>query len=129
MCVAGTTGVRDGAVVSGGAGPQARAAFEIALGALARAGASVEDVIRTRMYVVHATDCDVVGLVHHEIFGEVRPAATMVLVAGLIDPELLVEVEIDAAVIAMVDAMVDVPVDVPVDATLDATIDGGAESS
>lgn len=94
---AGCTATVDGVVVHvGDAGAQARAAFDIALTGLARAGASVRDVVRTRMYVVNRADADAVGRVHGQIFGAVRPVATMVLVAGLIDPHHLVEVEVEA---------------------------------
>ncbi len=94
---AGSTSTVDGKVAHlGDAGAQAREAFGIALAALSRAGASIQDVIRTRMYVVDRDDCDAVGRVHGEIFGAVRPAATMVIVAGLITPEHLVEVEVEA---------------------------------
>lgn len=82
----------------GDAAAQTREAFRIALDGLARAGARREDVVRTRMYVVRREDADAVGRVHGEIFGDVRPASTMVLVAGLIDPDHLVEVEVEALV-------------------------------
>jgi enamine deaminase RidA (YjgF/YER057c/UK114 family) len=97
VVTAGSTSTVDGKVAHvGDAGAQAREAFGIALAALSRAGASIQDVIRTRMYVVDRDDCDAVGRVHGEIFGAVRPAATMVIVAGLITPEHLVEVEVEA---------------------------------
>ena len=90
----GCTATVDGRVVHpGDAAAQARVAFGIALDAMARAGVSVADVVRTRMYVVNADDCDSVGRVHGELFGDVRPAATMVVVAKLIDPDHLIEVE------------------------------------
>ena len=96
---AGCTSTVDGVVTHvGDAAGQARQSFHIALDALARAGASVQDVVRTRMYVVRREDADAVGRVHGEIFGSVRPAATMVMVAALIDPDHLVEVEVDAFV-------------------------------
>jgi enamine deaminase RidA (YjgF/YER057c/UK114 family) len=57
-----------------------------------------EDVIRTRQYVVTADVAEAVGAVHGEIFGDVRPASTMIVVAGLLDPRWLVEVELDAIV-------------------------------
>jgi enamine deaminase RidA (YjgF/YER057c/UK114 family) len=78
------------------AGAQARAAFSIVADALAVAGFSMEDVVRTRLYLVDRADVDAVLAVHGELFRDVRPAATLVLVAGLIRPSLLVEVEATA---------------------------------
>jgi enamine deaminase RidA (YjgF/YER057c/UK114 family) len=80
----------------GDAGAQARAAFGIVEAALAQAGFSLDDVTRTRMYLVDAADIDAVIAVHGEVFRDVRPAATLVLVAGLIHPSLRVEVEATA---------------------------------
>ena len=75
---------------------QTREAFGVALRALEVAGCTVDDVVQTRMYVVHARDRDEIGRAHAEIFGSVRPATTMVIVAGLFDPRMLVEVEVVA---------------------------------
>jgi enamine deaminase RidA (YjgF/YER057c/UK114 family) len=75
---------------------QARAAFGIALDALREAGFAAADVVRTRMYVTRVADAASVASVNGELFGEIRPASTIVVVAGLIDPSLLVEVELDA---------------------------------
>jgi enamine deaminase RidA (YjgF/YER057c/UK114 family) len=75
---------------------QARRCWEIISTALAELGASVSDVVRTRQYVVSAEVADAVGGVHGEVFGDVRPASTMVVVAGLLDPRWVVEVEADA---------------------------------
>lgn len=75
---------------------QARRCLEIALAALAELGGHVDDVVRTRQYVVAAADAEAVGAVHGEVFGEVRPASTMVVVAGLLDPRWRYEVEVDA---------------------------------
>jgi enamine deaminase RidA (YjgF/YER057c/UK114 family) len=75
---------------------QARRCWQIALGALAELGGRPEDVVRTRQYVVSADDAVAVGAVHGEIFGEIRPASTMVVVAGLLDPRWRYEVELDA---------------------------------
>lgn len=75
---------------------QATRCFEIALVALAEAGGSPADVVRTRMYVTDAQHWQAVGRAHGEVFPAVRPAATMVVVAGLVDPRWLVEVELEA---------------------------------
>jgi enamine deaminase RidA (YjgF/YER057c/UK114 family) len=77
---------------------QARRCWEIVVAALAELGAGVDDVVRTRQYVVRADVADAVGEVHGDVFGDVRPASTMVVVAGLLDPRWLVEVEADAVV-------------------------------
>ncbi len=81
---------------AGDAGAQARAAFGIVELALAQAGFTLDDVVRTRLYLVDAADIDAVLAVHGELFRDVRPAATLVLVAGLIHPSLRVEVEATA---------------------------------
>lgn len=75
---------------------QARRCWEIALAALAELGGGPQHVVRTRQYVVDAADAERVGAVHGDVFGEVRPASTMVVVAGLLDPRWRVEVELDA---------------------------------
>jgi enamine deaminase RidA (YjgF/YER057c/UK114 family) len=77
---------------------QARRCWEIVTAALKELGAGVADVVRTRQYVVDADLADPVGAVHGEVFGDVRPASTMVVVAGLLDPRWLVEVEADALI-------------------------------
>ncbi len=77
---------------------QARRCFTIIEAALAEAGATVADVVRTRMFLVDPTDADAVGAVHGEVFGDVRPAATMVAVSALLDPRWKVEVEAEAVV-------------------------------
>jgi enamine deaminase RidA (YjgF/YER057c/UK114 family) len=78
------------------AAAQARAAWAIVEAALTEAGFSLGDVVRTRMYVVSIDDAPAVAAVHGELFGEIRPASTLVQVAGLMEPSLLVEVEADA---------------------------------
>ncbi len=75
---------------------QARRCFEIILEALAEAGAGPRDVVRTRMFIVDRADSEAIGAVHGEFFGAVRPAATMVVVAGLIDERWKVEIEAEA---------------------------------
>ncbi len=95
--VAGTTSTVDGVVVGiGDAEEQARVALRIIGEALTQAGASFADVVRTRMYVVHIGDWEAIGRAHGEVFGAVRPVATMVEVSRLIDPGHLVEIEVDA---------------------------------
>jgi enamine deaminase RidA (YjgF/YER057c/UK114 family) len=77
---------------------QARRCWEIAAIALRDLGADMGHVVRTRMYVTDVAVADEVGRVHGEVFGEVRPTATLVVVAGLIDPRWHVEVEVEAVV-------------------------------
>ena len=78
------------------AGAQARRCLEIVAAALAEAGASLEQVVRTRMFIVDTADADAVGAAHGKVLGEVRPAATMIVVAALLDPRWKVEIEAEA---------------------------------
>ncbi|MET7470560.1 Rid family hydrolase [Micromonospora sp. NPDC005686] len=94
---AGCTSTVDGRVAhAGDAAAQTAQAIRIGLDALAEVGAGPGDVVRTRMYVTDRIYADEVGRAHNAVFGPVRPVATMVVVAGLIDPGLLVEVELEA---------------------------------
>ena len=77
---------------------QARRCLEIVLAALAEAGAGPTDVVRTRTFLVDGADAGPVGVVHGEVFGEIRPASTMVVVAGLLDPRWKVEIEAEALI-------------------------------
>jgi len=77
---------------------QTRRIFEIAIEAMGRAGSRLEHVVRTRMYLTHAEDWEAVGRVHGEFFGTIRPAATMVIVAKLLNPSWRVEIEFDAVI-------------------------------
>jgi len=77
---------------------QTRRIFTIAEKALAEAGASFTDVVRTRMYLTHAEDWEAVGRVHGEYFGAIRPAATMVVVAALLNPNWRIEMEFEALI-------------------------------
>ncbi|MEV8453487.1 RidA family protein [Streptomyces sp. NPDC052095] len=96
VLVAGCTSVENGQIAAGGPYDQTVTSFKVALRALEQVGLGREDVVRTRMYVTHVRDTDEVGRAHKELFGEVRPVATMVVVAGLVDPSLVVEVEVEA---------------------------------
>jgi enamine deaminase RidA (YjgF/YER057c/UK114 family) len=75
---------------------QTRRIFAIAEEALAKAGTSFSDVVRTRMYLTHVEDWEAVGRVHGEFFANVRPAATMVVVAQLLNPAWRIEIEMEA---------------------------------
>lgn len=95
VLVSGTTAItRDGAIAGGGdAYLQACAALDTIAAALAEAGASLDDVVQTRIYVTDASRAEEVGRAHAEAFAATRPAATMVEVPALADPRMLVEIE------------------------------------
>lgn len=98
--VAGTTALgSDGELVGrGDAYAQARQALGNIEAALRQAGASLADVVRTRIFVRDIADWDAIGRAHGESFGATRPACTMVEVSGLIEQDMLVEIEADAYV-------------------------------
>lgn len=90
IAVSGTTCPGDGVAA------QARGALQIIEAALRQAGAALSDVVRTRMYITDISGWPELAQVHAEVFGAIRPAATMVEVSALIEPDLLVEIEVDA---------------------------------
>lgn len=99
ILVSGCTSEQDGAVRHpDDPGAQLRVAIATALQAVVDLGGRLEDVVRTRMYLTHRRDCDAVGAVHGAVFGPHRPVATMVIVAGLLHPDMRVEIELEAVV-------------------------------
>ncbi len=96
MLVSGTAPVWPDGSCPDDVSVQARRCFEIIETALGQAGARRQDVVRTRVFLVDAADAGSVGAVHGELFGDIRPAATMVVVAALLDPRWKVEIEAEA---------------------------------
>jgi enamine deaminase RidA (YjgF/YER057c/UK114 family) len=97
ILVAGTAPVEaDGSSTPGDAAAQARRCFAIILKAIEELGGSVGDVVRTRMYITDPADADAIGAVHGEVFRDVRPASTMVVVAALLRSEWRIEIEAEA---------------------------------
>ena len=97
ILVAGTAPVEpDGSSTPGDAAAQARRCFAIILAAIEELGGTAADVVRTRMYIVDPADADAVGAVHGEVFRDVRPASTMVVISALLRPQWRIEIEAEA---------------------------------
>ncbi|MFF7631736.1 RidA family protein [Kitasatospora sp. NPDC008050] len=94
--VSGCTALVNGRIEHDDPYNQALTAFGAALDALTAYGLTADDVVRTRVFLTHVRDADEVGRAHKQLFDAVRPAATMLVVAGLIDSRMMVEVELDA---------------------------------
>jgi len=95
--VSGTTATVNGELQhAGDAYGQTHVALDIIAKALAEAGHSISDIVRTRMFLANASDMDAVGRAHGEVFGAIKPAATMIAGLEFINPEMLVEIEVDS---------------------------------
>jgi enamine deaminase RidA (YjgF/YER057c/UK114 family) len=96
--VSGTAPIRDGKTVGDNAYEQTKVCLEIIKEAIEKAGGKIEDVVRTRMFVTDISQWVMIGKAHGEVFGEIKPATTMVEVKALIDPEMMVEIEATAVI-------------------------------
>jgi enamine deaminase RidA (YjgF/YER057c/UK114 family) len=99
VLVSGTAPIWPDGSCAAEAGAQARRCFQIIAAALEELDAELTDVVRTRMFLTDARHADAVSEVHGEVFGDIRPAATMVVVAALLDPRWKVEIEAEAVVV------------------------------
>lgn len=99
ILVSGTAPVElDGSSTPGDAGAQAERCFDIILAAVSELGGSPADMVRTRMFITDPADAEAVGCAHGRVFADIRPAATMVVVSGLLRPEWRVEIKAEAMI-------------------------------
>lgn len=99
IIVSGTAPVEDdGSSTPGGVEAQAERCLAVIVQAIEQLGGSAEDVVRTRQYLIDATDAEAAGRAHGRWFGDIRPASTMIVVAGLLRPEWRIEIEAEAQV-------------------------------
>jgi enamine deaminase RidA (YjgF/YER057c/UK114 family) len=99
VLVSGTTAVEDGEIIGiGDYYIQTRTILTKIEKALISAGSKLEDVVRTRIYVLDISKWEEVGKAHGEFFGKIKPASTMVQISGLVDPQMLVEIEAEAVI-------------------------------